>query len=130
MGNVGVYSSAEQWQSYTPTIGVSGGTYAGSATTAARFKIKEKTCSIFIDVNSGTTASTPNYLTFTLPVTPKRVRVPFYGWRAEAGNPLGAVFVWFSGSSHVRVYPHDGTASAWGDNAGSGFFASGEYEIA
>jgi len=120
------YIRSIEVRDYTPTLGVSGGTFTSTTTTYARYSLIGKQGFIYIYFN-GTTGTTPDYLTFTAPLDSANTSVFAKGAVNNAGTVNYATACFFSSASTVKIYP-DAEQSAYAD--GSTFcYASIHYEV-
>ena len=102
-------------QSYSPTIGSSGGTLSSTSVTFARFEVVNTRCKVEGDI-SGTASSTPNYITVTLPVensTSDSYAASGSVDPSDASFTASGMLV-IEASEQIRLYPHDGATFANG----------------
>lgn len=115
--------------SWTPTLGVTGGTYGSTSITFAKY-IQIGKMVIFAASFTGTTGSAPATITFTLPVTASATggaAWPFYAQVVDGGSTIAGVG-YTSSTTVGTVTRHD--AADFGDGASRTMRVFGVYEAA
>ncbi len=126
---VGNLSDVSVWTDWTPTLGVSGGTFGSTSITLARYMRLEDAILLYLEI-TGTCGTTPDYLTFTLPVGAiSGDTSSFACFMDDAGTGRSCATL-NAGSSTVRVYGNqDAGTAGWADGV-CGYNVNGLYEAA